>query len=115
MSSKDRMLCVFYGLVAVAALIGTWSYNLQFFAIPDNGGIAGFIRQGFANPAAASLSTDLGFLCLAAIPWMLVEGRDRGIRHLWIFVVGSLTIAISVMFPLFLLVRQVKLAGNRLR
>jgi hypothetical protein len=113
MSVKDRNLCVAYGVVAAAALIGTWSQNLAFFAMPDNGGIAGFIRMGTANPAAASLTIDLLFVCLAAVIWMVVEGRRLGVRFVWAYIVFAFVIAISVTFPLFLIARQLKLAERQ--
>ena len=112
MSDRDRNLCIAYGVIAVAALIGTWSQNLAFFAMPDNGGVAGFIRMGMANPAAASLTIDLAFVCLAAVIWMVVESRRLGVRFVWVYVVLSFVIAISVTFPLFLMARQMKLAAR---
>jgi hypothetical protein len=113
MTDTDRKLCLAYGAIAVAALIGTWSQNLAFFALPDNGGLAGFMGATFANPAAASISIDLLFLCLAAIIWMVVEARRLAIRGVWLYVLFSFLIAISVTFPLFLIARQRRLAQQR--
>lgn len=111
MLPKDRALCGFYALVSVLALFATWSNNLRFFALPDNGGLPGFIHAANANPAAASISNDLGCLCLAAFVFMVVEARRLGIRHVWLYIVLSCAIAISVMFPLFLLARQRRLSA----
>lgn len=113
MSDRDRNLCIAYGVIALAALIGTWSQNLTFMSMPDNGGVAGFVRMGMANPAASSLTIDLAFVCLAAVIWMVVESRRLGVRFVWAYVVLSFVIAISVTFPLFLIARQVKLADQR--
>ena len=113
MDTKSRWLCATYGLIAVGALMGTWTYNLAFFALPDNGGALGFIRGSFANPAAASISIDLSFMCLAAFVWMVLEARQLHIRFVWVYIVLSLLIAVSVMFPLFLLARQVRLAQRQ--
>jgi hypothetical protein len=110
MQTKDKVLCLFYALVAVGALFATWSNNLKFFAQPDNGGIVGFFQQASANPAAASISNDLTFMCIAAFVFMVLEARKLGIRFVWLYIVLSCAIAVSVMFPLFLLARQVKLA-----
>lgn len=111
MTDSSRNLCIAYGVIAVAALIGTWSQNLAFLAVPNNGGVPGFLQMAMANPAAASLTIDLGFFCLAAVIWMVVEARRVGVRFVWVYVVLSFVIAISVMFPLFLIARQLKLAG----
>ncbi len=109
MKTADKALCVFYGLVALGALFATWSQNLAFFALPDNGGLLGFIRGAYANPAAASISNDILFMCFAAFTFMIVEARRLGIRHVWLYILLSCGIAVSVMFPLFLLARQRKL------
>lgn len=111
MSEQQRNLCIVYAVIAFAALIGTWSNNLAFFALPDNGGLLGFIRAGSANPAAASLSTDLGFLCVACVIWMWHEARRLGIAYVWAYIVLSFLVAISVTFPLFLIAREMRLAA----
>jgi hypothetical protein len=113
MNRTDRSLCMTYGVIALAALIGTWSQNLTFFAQPDNGGVPGFLRAAFANPAAASISIDILFFALAASVWMVVESRRLAIRGVWIYIVLSFVIAVSVMFPLFLIARQLRLAHLR--
>ncbi|SEF50823.1 Protein of unknown function [Thermomonospora echinospora] len=113
MQRQDRILCGIYAAVAVGALIATWSQNIRFFARDDNGGLAGFLRDAWANPAAASLSNDVVFVALAAVVLMVVEARRLGVRHVWAYVVGALVIAISVTFPLFLIARQRRLAELR--
>lgn len=110
MKTGGKLLCVLYALLAIGALIATWSQNLAFFALPDNGGIAGFIRMSYANPAAASIANDVLFVALAAFAFMVSEARRLRIPHVWVYIVLSCSIAISVMFPVFLLVRQRKLA-----
>jgi len=112
MSRTDKLLIALYAMFAVAALFATWSHNLEFFALPDNGGTLGFIRQAYANPAAASLANDILFVCLASFSFMLVEARRLGIRFVWLYILLSLLVAISVMLPLFLIARQLKLGGR---
>jgi hypothetical protein len=108
-SSTSRLLCWIYAAIAVAALYATWSQNLAFFAQSPDGGITGFLRAAYANPAAASLVNDLWFLGLAAVVFMLVEARRVGVRFVWIYVLLSFVVAVSVTFPLFLLARERKL------
>jgi len=113
MDATDKLLCALYALLATLALIGTWTQNLAFMAAPDNGGVGGFLQAAFVNPAAASLSTDLLFLTLTACVWMLTEARRLGIRFVWVFIALSFLIAISVMFPLFLIARQRRLPRDQ--
>ena len=111
MSRSSRTLCALYAVLAAAALFTTWSHNLAFFASPD-AGIASFVRGAYANPAAASLSSDLLFLTGAAVVWMVVEARRHAIRFVWLYVVLAFAVAISVTFPLFLIARERRLAAS---
>jgi len=113
LSGRDRLLCGLYGLLALGALLGTWSQNIRFFRQDDNGGIPGFLQDCYANAASSSISNDIIFVALAAIVFMVVESRRLGIRFVWAYAVGALVIAISVTLPLFLLARQLKLAQHR--
>ena len=109
---RSRALCWTYGLIAVGALVATWSQNIRFLGEEDNGALGGFIDGMYENAAAASISNDLLFMLLAALVLMFFEGRRLGIRHLWVYFAGSFLIAVSVMFPLFLLARERKLASE---
>ena len=110
MELASKALCAAYAVVSAAALAGTWSHNLAFLATPDHGGVAGFLRGTMANHAAASISLDLAFLGVALMVWMVVEARRLGIRFVWVYVTLSFLVAISVMFPLFLIARERRLA-----
>ena len=110
MNRPTRTLCVVYGLFAAAALVVTWSWNFAFFASPD-AGFASFLAGAYANPAAASLSSDLLFLTGAAVLWMVIEARRHAIRFVWLYVAMAFAVAISVSFPLFLIARERRLAG----
>jgi hypothetical protein len=113
MERPSRALCAVYALAALGALFATWSQNLAFFASPANDGALAFLRAAYANPAAASLSNDLFFLCFTAVVWMVVEARRHRIRFVWVYVVLSFAVAISVSFPLFLIAREGRLAQER--
>src|SRR5689334_11007186 len=99
---KSKTLCWIYGLIALGALVATWSQNISFFGEEGNG-LGDFIDGMYDNAAAASISNDLLFMLLAAFVLMWVEGRKLQIKHLWVYFLGSFLIAVSVMFPLFLL------------
>lgn len=113
MTRSEKILCAVYAAIAVIALFATWSYNLAFMAQPDNGMMAGFFRAAYSNPAAASFSNDLLMLTIAACIFMVFEARRLNVRFVALYIVLSAIIAISVMFPLFLIARQRKLAEKR--
>lgn len=113
MTRFEKSLCVVYGLIALSALVGTWTQNIAFALQPENGGAAGFLQALYAHPAAASITNDLLFFGLAGIVFMVVEARRLGMRHVWVYLVLSLALAVSVMFPIFLIVRQNAIARRR--
>ena len=110
MLTRDRVLCWVYGVLALAALVATWSQNIRFFSRGHS--LWDFVKGGYVNPAAASLTNDLLLICLAAWVFMVVEARRVGVRYVWAYIAGSLLIAVSVMFPLFLLARQLRLSST---
>ena len=115
MSQTRRLLCVVYGAIALLALLATWHQNLQFNPAAigidkSTNGFAAFWLGTVVNPAAISITVDLFLLVFAAVIWMVIEARRVGVRFVWIYVVLSLLIAVSVMFPLFLIAREMRLS-----
>ena len=110
MSRTRQLLCVFYGLTALIALIMTWSQNLLYFTGPSPAGFGQYILDLKVNGAARSFTVDLGLLLLAATGLMVAEARKLGIRFVWLYVILGFAIAISVTFPLFLVARERLLA-----
>jgi hypothetical protein len=107
------MMCAAYAALAVAALISTQLALLEFLRRSDNGGVAGFIDDAFANPAATFMSLDVTFVAVTALVFMLAEGWRIGMRRLWVYVLLTFAVAISVALPVFLLMRQLRLASVR--
>jgi cytochrome b561 len=103
---------VFLGL-SLAGLVGTWWFNLAFFA--DPGGI-GYLEGWFANSAGSSAAVDLIVVAGAASILMLVEGARLGwARWVWVLVVLSFAIAVAFTFPLFLALRELRLRRDAVR
>lgn len=108
------VLCVVYALIALAALIGTWSQNLTYFgAVTDFVPALGrFIQDTTVTPAARSIAVDIGLVFLAAAIFMVIEAKKHAIRFVWVYIVLGLFVAISVTFPLFLIARELRLAES---
>ena len=109
MTTKDKLICATYASIALLALPATWINNIAFMQQPNNS-FMDFINAAYVNAAAASLSNDLLFIALAASICMAIEGKRVGVRFVWLYLVLSGVVAISVTFPLFLLARQIKIA-----
>lgn len=101
---------ILYLLLAIAGLVMTWYYNLQF--MQESGGafeIGEFLAATSLNSASRSLSWDLAISCLAGLLWIFFESRRLGMRHFWIYILLAFGIAWAFAFPLFLFVRQGRL------
>ena len=94
-----------YLAVAVLGTAITWVQNVQFMSA-QGFDLAGFVAAAGANPAAASLSTDLLFVYVACMALIVVEGRRLGMRHLWLYALASTVIALSAGLGLFLFARH---------
>ena len=110
MTRFEKTICVVYAVIALVALATTWINNIAFFNQPQNGGALGFYYALYANPATASFTNDLLLYAISGCIFMAVEARRLGIRYVWVYILLSLLIAVSVMFPLFLIARQYEIS-----
>lgn len=100
-----------YLVLAVAGAVLPWLANLDY--IRESGGafdIAQFVAQANANPAAASLSRDLGIGATAVVIWMVRETRRLQMRGLPWVLLSCITLAFACAAPLFLYLRERRLA-----
>jgi hypothetical protein len=112
MVATRTLLSALYVAIAVLALLATWHQNLFYFQGGDTlHAFVEFWRQTLVTPASVSITVDLFLFGLAVVVWMVIEARRLGIRFVWVYVVLSVLIAISVMAPLFLAVRERRLAA----
>jgi hypothetical protein len=91
---------IVYYVVGVASIALGYYFNFQFvqeYSTPSSNPIWGpgswqeFIALGYANPAAGSASQDYTIINVILLPlFTIIDGRRRGIRHPWLFVVSSL-------------------------
>jgi hypothetical protein len=68
-----------------------------------------FFRQLFQNNVSAFFAMDV--IVSALVVWLFVfsEGRRRGMRNLWLYVICNLAVGVSLALPLFLFFRERKL------
>ncbi|MDH6198646.1 putative membrane protein [Mycobacterium frederiksbergense] len=112
LTRNDKILCGIYAVLALIALVATWSNNIGFVRT-ESTSLIDFFRSGYANYGSSSLTNDLLLLSLAVLVFMLVEARRLDIPRVWIYVVLSAVVAVSVAVPLYLIRRQVALAAQR--
>jgi hypothetical protein len=99
-----------YLALAVAGGVLPWMANLDYMrAYGSSLDISQFVQLANANPAAQSLSRDLLIGASAITIWMVVESRRLQMRHLWVVLLSSVTIAFAFAAPLFLFLRERRL------
>jgi hypothetical protein len=102
-------LMTVYLILAVAGLVGTWYFNLQF---GSTGQEQNYLQAWFANPASSSAAVDIIVTAVAACVFFVVEGRRAGIRWAWVLVPATFLVALAFTFPLFLALRERKLRAT---
>lgn len=115
MTVRRSSLALVYSLVALVALIGTWGNNLGYMSLglsPLDVNIL-FWKETLANYASRSITVDVFFLGVPITVWMMMEARRLQMRGIWWYLVGSLLVAISVTVPLFMALRERKLAATQ--
>lgn len=103
-----------FGLLALAGAALTWYFNIQFML--DKGGtfsLLTFIQDGFANPAAASLTCDVAVAAVAFLLWLPFEAHRLQMRRWWVYALLTVGVAFAFSFPLFLLMRERRLQQIR--
>lgn len=93
---------VLYLVLAGVGLVGTWTYNV--IAIVER---RDYLGDWFGSgPSVSSLTTDLLVVAIAAVIFMIVEGRRLGMRRVWLFLLAVPLVALAFAFPLFLAFRE---------
>ena len=69
-----------------------------------------FIELANNNPASQSLSRDLFIGSTAVFVWIISEAKRLKMRNLWIVIISTFTIAFAFSAPLFLFLRELRLA-----
>jgi hypothetical protein len=108
MTSRSRQGV--YAILAVAAIFVTWYYNIQFMQQYEGFSGLQFITDNYVNPASASIANDITIVLLTFLFWSFFEARKLGMRHWWLYAVLSFCIAIAFTLPLFMLMRERRLA-----
>jgi Protein of unknown function DUF2834 len=106
--TRTPFLAWVYLALAVIGLCATWYFNLQAFkTLGAEFTPFAFVRIGFeGSPILGSLAADFWVGALASTIWMVAEGRQLGIRSMWVYVVLALVVAWAFALPLFLFMRE---------
>ena len=106
---------IYLGL-AIAGLCLTWYHNIAF--MQEAGGVFAlgpFLDGVFANHASSSIGWDITIACAAFSIWLLHESKRIGMKHGWVYIVLTFTIAFGFAAPLYLFMRERHLAAQATR
>jgi len=107
MTKNWTPLAVTWLVLAIVGLIGTWTFNaLAIVQMRDF--IGDWVGSG---PAVSSLTVDLLVVAVAGCILIVVESRRLGMKRAWLYIVLSGLTAFAFTFPLFLAMRERKLAA----
>jgi hypothetical protein len=110
MSLTPRQI-VYAALVGIG-VIATWTWNLRW--IEEAGGtfdVARFTADAYANAAASSIANDISVAVAAFLVWSFAEARRLAMRNWWVYPLLTFGVAFAAAFPLFLFMRERKLAA----
>jgi hypothetical protein len=107
LASFRVVVATLYAILAIGGLIGTWYFNLQFFA--SNADV-NYLEAWFANPASSSAAVDIIVVAFAGCLFIAIESWR--LRIWWALALIPLLFVLAVAFalPLFLAIRELVLA-----
>lgn len=109
---KRFMIQHLYLALCVAGTVLPCSQFFPFLA--EHGlNISLFIEQLFANRISAFFALDVIVSSVVLWVFVLTEGRRQRMNHLWIYLLASLTVGVSLGLPLFLYMRERRVAGRQ--
>jgi len=103
-----------YLVLALIGLILPYSQFLPWIMEHHAMNIPLFIHDMFANQISAFFAMDVIVSVIVLIVFILDEGRRLGMRTLWLPVIATLLVGVSLGFPLLLYLRQIQLDQSRI-
>ena len=107
MLMSRKVLCGVYATISLVALVATWSQNIVH--VRGGGSTLGFFEALKVNPSSRGITADIFLFGLAVAILMVTEARRVGVKFVWAYIIGAFAIAVSAVFPLFLIARELRL------
>jgi Protein of unknown function DUF2834 len=98
-----------YLLFAVLGLVLPYSQFIPWLVEQHGLNMSIFLRDLFANRISAFFAIDVVVSAVALISFIQTEGKRLAMRLLWLPILGTLFVGVSLGFPLFLYQRQLQL------
>ena len=110
MNTSSKKLQVLYGMCAMAGVVFTMYFNIQFMNEHGGFSLTTFIAENYTNYASASISNDILVVTVVFLIWSFIEARRLSMKNWWVYAVLTFSIALAFSLPLFLLMRERRIA-----
>ncbi|MEY4988794.1 MAG: hypothetical protein RI933_427 [Actinomycetota bacterium] len=105
MKTQRGVKANYYFILAAIGLITAWIFNgIAVMKSQD------YLAAWFGTEVDLVLSFDIFVVAFAVMPFMIWEGRRLGMKNIWAYIVVAMFTAMAFTFPLFLAMRELKLA-----
>ncbi len=101
-----RARFVFYLILSVVGLVTAWIFN----GLASVSG-ANYLEAWFGAPVDWVLSLDILIVAIAGSAFMIMEAKKLSMKRVWVYIVLSGVTAFAFTFPLFLAMRERRLAS----
>ena len=109
MTSQRKTRTIYFFVLALIGLVSAWWLNGVAVARGQD-----YLQAWFSTEVDWVLSTDLLIVALAAAAFMVLEAKRLGMKRVWLYLVLAGITAMAFVFPLFLAMRELKLAKQDL-
>lgn len=104
--TNHRVLFWIYMSLSIIGLVTAWIFNG--IAVMNN---EDYLGAWFGTAVDWVLSSDLTVVAFAVVILMITEAKRLGMKRVWLYIVLSGVTAMAFTFPLFLAMRERKLAS----
>jgi hypothetical protein len=101
----------FYLISAVAGVIFTMYFNIQFVLEHGVFSLSTFIAENYVNNGSASIANYFIIVGLVFLVWSFQEAKCLQMRKWWLFFLVSFSVALAFTMPLFMLLRERRIAA----
>lgn len=107
MTNRRRNYAVFYFIIAGIGLVTAWYFNSMAIMNAEN-----YLTEGFTSNVDWVYSLDLLIGGTAGMAFIVIESRRLKMRFWWLYIAAAFVTAFAFVFPLFLGMRELKLANS---
>ena len=104
--TNHKVLFWIYMTLSIIGLVTAWVFNG--IAVMNN---QDYLAAWFGTAVDWVLSADLTVVAFAVVILMITEAKRLGMKRVWLYIVLSGVTAMAFTFPLFLAMRERKLAS----